>query len=44
MASTRQREAAKKNVTKARELGIEGRSKMGEDELKHAVAGAQGGS
>jgi hypothetical protein len=26
---------------KARELGIRGRSKMGKDELKHAVAGAQ---
>jgi hypothetical protein len=26
---------------KARELGIKGRSKMGKDELKHAVAGAQ---
>ena len=87
MASTKQREAAKKNVKKAqsaardqhtlqnlpkrtrsalgqeanavrrgdaptrreleqkaRELGIKGRSKMGKDELKHAVAGAQGGS
>jgi hypothetical protein len=28
----------------ARELGIKGRSKMGKDELKRAVAGAQGGS
>jgi hypothetical protein len=27
---------------RARELGIRGRSKMGKDELKHAVAGAQG--
>jgi hypothetical protein len=28
-------------LRKARELGIRGRSKMGKDELKHAVAGAQ---
>jgi hypothetical protein len=41
MATEKQKAAARKNVKKAAKLEIEGRSKMGKDELRRAISRAR---